>query len=190
MLFLITSSIYCQNGSYISVGMNVIDDSFTSSYNPFEVYKTWHTGRLPSYFSITNQIGKRVLLELQVTTNTYDKGKLVDGNLLTASKKYFSTDLLAKYMLISSDDDSFLFDPFIVTGAGYTTIDTSKFYTINYGVGLYYWFNNSNYCNCNYGNQSGGEFGMLFSSIAKSSIEQDLYGNQIQYNLGLVYRIN
>lgn len=190
--FLICTSIYSQNETMFSLGMNIVDDSFTSTYNPLNTSESWNIGKIPSYFSLSSEIIDRTFLEVQISSNEYQKGKLVNGNILLTNKKYFSVDFLTKFKLLHSDKytalSSSLFDPFISLGTGYTTIEKIDYYTINYGIGFYFWFPKSKYCNCHFNGNNGGNLGVLFSSLAKSSFKQSLYGNQIQHNFGLVYR--
>ena len=55
LLLLFSLSGYCQNENIVSLGINVIDDSFTSTYNPINISETWHIGKTPSYFSFSKK---------------------------------------------------------------------------------------------------------------------------------------
>jgi OOP family OmpA-OmpF porin len=188
VLLLFCLSSYCQNENMVSLGINVIDDSFTSTYNPINISETWHIGKIPSYFSFSKKVMDRTFLEIQILSNNYNIGKLVDGSILLTDKKYMSIDLFTKYRIFHSDEDTYSFDPFVALGTGYTAIEKTEHYTINYGLGLYFWFPKSKYCDCSIYRNKRGNFGILISTFGKSSFKQSLYGNQIQHTLGLVYR--
>ena len=53
------------------LGINVIDDSFTSTYNPINISETWHIGKIPSYFSFSKKVMDRTFLEIQILSNNY-----------------------------------------------------------------------------------------------------------------------
>jgi OOP family OmpA-OmpF porin len=188
LLLLFSLSCYCQNENIVSLGINVIDDSFTSTYNPINISETWHIGKIPSYFSFSKKVMDRTFLEIQILSNNYKKGKLVDGSILLTEKKYMSIDFFTKYRIFHSDEDTYSFDPFVALGTGYTSIGKTEHYTINYGLGLYFWFPKSKYCDCSYNRSKRGNLGILISTFGKSSFKQSIYGNQIQHTLGLVYR--
>lgn len=64
-------------------------------------------------------------------------------------KKYFSVDILTKYLLFQSRNyNSNLVVPFVALGMGNTKIEKQEFYTINCGVGSYFWFSDDENCNC------------------------------------------
>jgi hypothetical protein len=171
--------------------MNIVEDSFTSTYNPFNISESWNIGKIPSFVSFSSEIIDRTFLEVQISSNEYQKGKFVNGKILQTNNKYFSIDLLAKYKLFDPYDNilnTSLIDPFISLGIGNTRIEKLEFTTLNYGFGMYLWMPKSRYCNCSFDGNTGGNFGFLISTLAKSSLKQDIYGNQIQHVFGLVYR--
>lgn len=99
---------------------------------------------------------------------------------------------LSKYRLLNPNYNflnTSLLDPFIAVGIGNTKIDKTDFYTLNYGLGSYFWFPKSKYCNCTFNTNNPGNIGVLISALGKSSFNQSLYGNQIQYAFGLVCRL-
>lgn len=191
--FLAARCLYGQQEILVSLGSNVVDDSFTSYYKPFNISEQWHAGKLPSYFSFSTEIATRLFLEFQLSSNYYEKGKLVNGSILLTDKNYFAMDFLSKYRLLNPNYNflnTALFDPFVSVGIGNSKIDKTDFYTLNYGLGSYFWFPKSKYCNCTFNNKFPGNIGVLISGLGKSSFSQSLNGNQIQYAFGLVCRLD
>lgn len=190
-LLLLVTYINAQNSSTISVGINAIDDSFTTSYNPINLTEQWNVGKIPSYIAISSEIVKRLFLECALTTNDYQKGKLVNGKIITANKEYFAIAISAKYKLFDLEDNVFnsaLFDPFVSVGIGETKLDSLDFYTLDYGFGFYFWLPRSKYYNWPLHSKTGSNFGILVSSTGKSSFQQSLYGNHIQHTIGMAFR--
>lgn len=191
MFFLFSATMYCQNKNVVSLGMNIVDDSFTSNSNPFNVSEEWNVGNFPSYFNYSGELLDRTYIEFNVSTNEYKKGKLVNGSFILKEMKYFAIDFTVKYKLLNPDYNflsSNVFDPFLTIGLGETKIDKFNFYTINYGCGFYFWFPKSKYCNCASNSNQGGNFGLIITTLGKSSMDQAAYGNQIQHSFGLAFR--
>ena len=136
-IILIYTSNYSQNETIFSVGINIVDDSFTSTYNPLNTSESWNIGKVPSYLSISSELIDRTFLEVQISSNEYQKGKLVNGSILLSEKKYFSIDIHAKYKLFQPYNNILntrLIDPFILVGFGNTRIAKSEHTTLNYGL--------------------------------------------------------
>lgn len=97
------------------------------------------------------------------------------------------------YQLLNPNNTSTrwpFFDPFVTLGLGTTTLDAQEFKTLNYGFGFYIWFPRSRNCNCSIYSNKISNWGVLFSTIGKSSFEQNVHGNQIQHAVGLCYKLN
>jgi archaellum component FlaF (FlaF/FlaG flagellin family) len=188
------SILYSQNKSTIlGIGSNVIDDTFTANYKPFNISEQWNVGKVPSYLSVSSELINRIYIGFSITTNEYKTGKLVNGTFVLKDKDYFAIDLLANYQLLNPDNTSTrwsFFDPFVTLGLGTTTLDAQEFKTVNYGFGFYIWFPRSRNCNCSINSNERSNWGIIISSIGKSSFEQNIHGNQIQHTVGLCYKLN
>lgn len=180
------------NNSFIlGCGFNIVDDSFSSTYNPFNSSEQWNIGKFPSYYSLSSELFERTFVGFAVTTNDYKKNKLINGVNIVEEKKYYALDVFLQYKFVSEYSDFIdinLFDPFINVGASETRIDKSVFYTINYGLGFYIWLNGLNQSNyfINRRGENGG-FGLIFNLNAKSSNQQKLFGNHLQSSCGIVF---
>lgn len=175
----------------VAIGSNVIDDTFTANYNPFNVNEQWNIGKLPSYFSVSSEFSEKTALEIMVSTNAYKKGKLVNGTLLDTKKDYFALDVFFQYKLLgrySNFINNEILDPFIKIGMGETKIESSSFFTINYGLGAYIWLPAFSNCNCALDGNSSSKIGIIIGTTGKSSFQQKVDGNQIQHAIGVCYR--
>lgn len=186
------STLMSQEKIVLTLGGNIIDDSFTSTFNPVASSEQWNSSIKPSYFSLAIEVANRTFIEIASGTNSYKKGKLVDGNILLEDGNYAALDLALKYKLINPSTTSYghpKIDPFVSVGTGQTKINQEKRLTINYGFGLYIWFAKSKNCNCYSNTSDVSRLGLIFQTQGKSSLNQKKYGNQIQHVFGFVYRL-
>lgn len=176
----------------LGIGGNIIDDSFTSTFNPVASAEQWNTSLQPSHFSLGIEVANRTFIEIASGTNNYKKGKLVDGKILLEDGSYAALDLALKYKLINPTTTSYghpKIDPFVSLGGGQTKINQVKRLTINYGFGFYIWFAKSKNCKCYSNTSDVSRLGLIFQTQGKSSLNQKKYGNQIQHVFGFVYRL-
>ena len=170
-------------------GLNVVDDSFLKTHNAFNYDQQWNVAAYPSYFGYNYLITEKISIEGVFSMNKYNANKLVDGQFIAAERKYHAFDLHAKYNindLIYNIDNLSNFEPFVLVGAGITSIDSASRTTINYGLGTYIWFDK-------YENKCCSEsilnnLGVVIQTMGKSSTDQKTYGNQIQHSFGVVFR--
>lgn len=189
-----SSTTYSQNKStIIGIGTNIIDDTFTANYKPFNISEQWNIGSTPSYLTISSELIKRTFIVFSISTNEYKKGKLVNGNTIVKNMDYFAIDLLLHYQLLDPNNTTTrwsFFDPFVTLGVGKTKLDATEFKTVNYGFGFYIWIPKSKNCDCSLRSNEIKNWGIIFSTMGKSSFDQKLYGNQIQHAVGLCYKLN
>lgn len=174
----------------VTIGMNIVEDSFSTQRSVFNNSQNWNLVSYPSYFGISTFIGERFILEAAYTINQYEKGSLIDGKIITDKMDYLALDATVKFNLKSTEsENAFLtnLDPFIGVGLGYTEIATDGHATFNYGLGTYIWLNEfSDWFNGSSKHVSA--IGFVIQTQGKSSFEQQKFGNQIQHSFGLVYR--
>lgn len=200
IIFLITFnhfvSVYSQKNDsnyqlIIAVGSNVVDDTFTANYKPFNMAEQWNIGKFPSYFSLSSELVERKVFEIMISTNVYEKGKLVNGKILENEMDYFALDFFFQYNFIGEDSNFInnkLLDPFIKIGIGETKIESNSFFTINYGLGTYIWIPAFSNCNCALDGISTSDLGIIIGTMGKSSFQQNVNGNQLQHTIGICYR--
>lgn len=171
------------------IGLNIIDDSFTKTHNAFNYDQQWNVAAYPSYFGYNYLITEKISIEGIFSMNKYNANKLIDGKYIPTERNYHAFDINAKYNindLIYNIDNLSNFEPFILVGAGITSIENASRTTINYGLGTYIWFDK-------YENKCCSEsilnnLGVVIQTMGKSSTDQKTYGNQIQHSFGVVFR--
>ncbi len=178
---------------YFSVGTNMVDDSFFSTYNPFNFEEQWNFGKPISAIKFGVDLDYRWIVEVGYSSNTYEVGKKVNGQILTAAKSFTSYDIQTKYYWSDENMDSDFFEkinPFVGLGVGKVIIDSVNQYGFNYSMGLMLWLFNWDDCNCRYikNHDKLQRLGLLLQANGKSAFDQDKYGNLIEYQLMLVYK--
>ena len=75
----------------------MVDDSFFSTYNPFNFEEQWNFGKPISAIKFGVDLDYRWIVEVGYSSNTYEVGKKVNGQILTAAKSFTSYDIQTKY---------------------------------------------------------------------------------------------
>lgn len=181
---------YRNKKNAVTLGINVVDDSFTSDSNPFNFLTNWNFKK-PFYVAYTRNVSRAFNVVANFTYNEYEADKLVDGRNIEEGEIYFSIDGMLQYDLSSwsKDETSGLFyyiKPFLTVGLGYSSIADLGRPTYNYGFGLNFWFESL----FEYEDTSSifKDLGLSFQTQGKSSFEPKELGNQIQHLAGLIYR--
>ncbi len=177
----------------VSVGINIIDDTFTKTHKLVDVTAQWNVTNFPSKFSYERWISTNFSIETSVSVNKYKKGKLIDGAINPKDLNYFALDINAKYDLNDFINNKiieidYVFDPYLIGGLGQTSVDGFQTYTtFNYGFGTNLWFASESW---DFGNLKNfiDNAGIFVQVQGKSSFAQKKFGNEIQYSVGLIYR--
>lgn len=179
---------------YASVGVSVVDDSFSSTYNPFEFDKQWNIGGFPSVFKLGFDFRKQWIVEGSYSVNTLKSGKLVNGKILKSDRDFKSYEMQVKYYLGGEKYRLNILEyvnPFIAAGYGNTTINNVSRGNFVYGFGTYIWLYNRKDCDCNYIKKRSKDIivGLLLQTVGKSSISlESVSGNQIEHNASIVVK--
>jgi OmpA-OmpF porin, OOP family len=175
----------------ISIGFNIIDDSFSLKNKMFNIQEEWNVVAYPSYFSYGTKASENLFFDVVLSLNKYNKGKLVDGYYIPSDRNYAALDISLKYYLNAINNNYEIIpgvEPFVSFGLGFTSIDDEIRPTLNYGVGIYFWFSSLENCDCKIYNSWADNFGVMLQTQGKSSFEQKVYGNQIQHVFALVFK--
>lgn len=183
----------------ISLGVNLVNDSYTSKGFGFTGNKEYWNVSKPLYIGYTRSISPLLNLHAMITTNEYKPGKLVDGAPITDTRKYFAFDTMGQLDLSFINENWYPFDaikPFVSFGLGYTSIDSEELpgisgrSTYNYGVGFNFWFDSFKAAQCNYLNRFSffDNLGLTIQLIKKNSVNESKFGSQAQVTAGLIYR--
>lgn len=133
-----------ENKWVVGLGMNAIDffpsngvGDVTGNYNGlgnemFNVEDHWNQSSHPK-INVTRHIWKRISADLAYTRNKiYNIGDFWADDL-----PYSAIDLSAHYSILK---DNYKLNPYVLVGAGYTSIDDKGSATFNSGFGVTYWF--------------------------------------------------
>jgi len=174
-----------------SVGINIIDDTYTKTRKVSDYTKQWNSAVYPSRFGYERWINESFGVEASLSLNKFKKGKLIDGYINPQDLSHLAIDLNGKYYLNNAISAVFNYDleyePFIVAGLGHTSIETFDSYqNINYGLGVIFWFGpkQKSFVRGNFLNS----LGFYAQTLGKSSFDQETFGNEIQYSAGLMYK--
>lgn len=195
LLLLITFSLHSQDRYKtiypykVILGMNIIDDSFSTIREIIDVDSKLNIAAYPSYFGFGVLISDNFSLEGSVTINKYKVGNIIDESILKTEKEYYAIDASLKYDLSDVNYNLGIcprLTPYLIGGMGLTSIGDEVRPTINYGVGTYLWFSlladrelNSNFLD---------NMGLFIQAHGKSIFKEKFVDNEMQYSLGLVYR--
>ena len=177
----------------VSVGINIIDDTFTKTHKLVDATAQWNATIFPSKLSYERWISTNFSVEASISANKYKEGKLIDGAINQKDLSYFAFDINAKYDLNDFINNKiiqidYVFDPYLIGGLGLTDVGSFQTYTtVNYGFGTNLWFGSESW---NFGNSTNfiDNIGIFVQVQGKSSFVQKKFGNEIQYSAGLIYR--
>ncbi|THD66762.1 OmpA family protein [Robertkochia marina] len=175
--FLITLGAFSQtNGNFwqVGVGYNFVDDSGPGLNDYFNFKEIWHAVPYPSRLTIGYYTQSGFGYEVIGTYNEYDAGKIVDGGVLPFDQTYVAVDGKLSYDLNKLVGQTGWFDPYLMTGAGYTWIGAVDRATFNAGGGFNLWFTEN--------------FGFNLNSMGKWGLFTDRGTNHVQHSLGLIFK--
>jgi len=197
----------------IGAGLNIVDDSGSSSTGISDPSENWNFSR-PFYLSTEFYLNNKFSFMSMLFFNQYTEGKNIDDTIYIIEgheASYFAFDVNTKYYFRDLLK-SYHFDPYIFLGVGYTNIGEYKGepidpgnlsfpdyvevdedgnmivpsigrLTLNAGLGLNYWFSDT--------------WGLNLNLAAKLGIGNSEYdsgtpngiSNQFQYSLGALYML-
>ena len=166
----------------VQLGWSAIDDDGQPFKDLLSIKKVWNFGYLPSRVSISKKINKVWKGEVDFAFNKYRANKLVNSEVIKETGSFFTFDLGVQYDVNRLVGYTWIFDPFIETGLGYTKRTISKFrntFTYNFGVGTNIWISD----NIGAYIQSDAKIGFKSPFIKNSS-------NYFQHSLGIVFKIS
>lgn len=155
--------------------MNIVDDSATPfGWDFIKIRETWNAVPYPSRISVGRFTENGLGFEAIGTYNRYREGKLVDGAINPALREYFAIDGKISYDLNKLVGDTGWFDPYIHTGAGFSSIGSEGRATANAGFGFNTWFND--------------KWGLNFNTMGKWGIKEGST-RQLQHSAAVVRRL-
>jgi OOP family OmpA-OmpF porin len=155
----------------------VSDDDGEAFTNLFNVSDSWNFMPYPTRVTVEKKLNNAWRVEAAVTYMQYKAGKVINDNPIRGTQTFFAGDINAKYDLNDLIGETSVFDPYTVTGLGFThrsAIPTKNTPTVNLGLGFNVWI---------YKN-----FGICLQSTAKFKIISSS-SNYLLHSAGIVYRI-
>lgn len=175
------------NNWRISAGINVVDirtplkfsdivkDYFNGSIQDLNMYS------FPARIAFERTLSDKFALQLSVSYNQVKKGYgYSEGNALLADKFIYG-DLKLKYDLNSLLGDTKWFDPFILAGAGYSSIGDKSDLKGVAGAGSNFWL--SDHWGINLESSYNHNFQGTFESSGSGGTGTDFF----QHNIGVIY---
>ncbi|WP_224483123.1 OmpA family protein [Robertkochia aurantiaca] len=158
----------------VGLGYNFVDDSGPGLNDYFNFEEIWHAVPYPSRLTFGYYLANGFGFEAIGSYNEYDPGKIVDGKVLNEAQTYVAIDAKLSYQLDRLTGTQGWFDPYLITGTGYTWIGDADRATFNAGAGLNIWFTR--------------KLGLNLNSMGKWGLFTDKGTNHVQHSVGLVYR--
>jgi len=166
----------------IQFGWSAIDDDGKPFRNLLDIKDSWNIGFVPSRLGISKKINKVWKGEFDFAFNKYRANKLVNSEVISQNGSFFTMDFGVQLDLNRFLGYTWIVDPYVESGLGYTRRSISKFkntITYNFGVGANFWINDFIGAFI----QSSGKIGFKSPFIRNSS-------NYFQHSLGVVIKIS
>lgn len=165
------------NGNFwqLGVGYNFVDDSGPGLNDYFNFDEIWHALPYPSRLTVGYYMDNGFGFEAIGSYNEYDAGKIIDGAVLPEDQTYVALDGKISYDLNKIFGQTGWFDPYLMTGAGYTWIGAVDRATFNAGGGFNIWFSNT--------------IGLNLNSMGKWGLFTDRGTNHVQHSVGLIFKL-
>ena len=178
----------------LGIGLNIVEDNGAKKIDDIFQGKSSHFSS-PYMFSAEYLNSNQFSFNGSLVLNKYRAGKVVDGRTVQEGEEpmFITMDLNSKFSFRELLK-SYVFEPYVLAGAGYTNIgrytglDSSNELieipqtgriTINAGFGVNYWISNNWGINLNYIGKYGG----------KSGKNKDFISNQTIFSFGGFIRI-
>lgn len=159
----------------LGVGYNFVDDSGPRLNDYFNFKEIWHAVPYPSRLTVGYYLKNGFGFEAIGSYNEYDAGKIVDGDILLEDQTYVALDGKISYDLNRIFGQTGWFDPYLMTGAGYTWVGAADRATFNAGGGFNIWLTPT--------------IGFNLNSMAKWGLFTNKGTNHLQHSLGLIFKL-
>ncbi|WP_228850330.1 hypothetical protein [Aegicerativicinus sediminis] len=128
-----------------SVGLsyNIVDDSSLRFEEFFDIGEHWNTTIIPATFHLEYVFARQFSGEAALSFNRFIPQYETFYDPPEDRKFYVGFDLNSKFYFLKEDDfrrDDW--QPYVIAGFGFSTVDTLNWFHFNFGVGLTYWIDN------------------------------------------------
>jgi hypothetical protein len=184
ILFLINNSIYSQdedNTWVVGGGINIVDirtpdgiSGIIKDYGNGTIEDLNMNGGAVRVF-IARYLKKGVTLQLSASGNTIKKGFGYNTGDVLLNDSFFAIDAKLRYDLNKLIGETNWFDPYVLSGFGYSKMGDTNNFNIAAGWGFNAWFSRS--------------VGVNFQSDYNHNLESTAT-DYFQHSLGLVFKLN
>jgi len=156
----------------------VVHDNGEQFGNLFDISNSWHLLPYPTRISAEMSLNKAWRVEAAVAYSQYKAGKSVNEVPAEGTTPFVAFDVNAKYDLNDVFGETSVFDPYTVSGLGFThrsAIEKKNTPTVNLGIGFNIWIYKA--------------WGINLQTTAKFKLLPNT-SNYLMHSAGLVYRLN
>lgn len=161
----------------IGLSYNIVDDSSLRFKEFFNVSEHWNTIFLPTTLNVEYIFSEKFAAEAVISYNRFIPQPESFYTPPSEKKSYVGFDLNAKFYFLKNDvlrEKEFM--PYVLSGFGYSTVDTLNWAHFNFGLGVAYWFSPI--------------FGAKIQSTGKWTFNLDNSTNYKHHMIGLMYLIS
>jgi hypothetical protein len=159
----------------LGFGANFIDNTATQDGQYFNASKQWNYISTVSKVSVERILSDQFSVEGVAAINTLSSNVMQNGTFISEDVNYLGMDLNGKFYFGKALFDVPAFDPYLVAGFGYNSVDGNANQTSNFGLGFNYWFKPN--------------FGLRMQTLGKYGFTQEtLLNNHIQHSAELVFK--
>ncbi|SDB64894.1 outer membrane insertion C-terminal signal [Flavobacteriaceae bacterium MAR_2010_188] len=126
----------------VGLSYNVVDDSSLRFKEFFNISEHWNTIFLPTTLNVEYMFSEKFSAESALSYNRFIPQYEKFYTPPSSKKSYIGFDLNAKFYFLKNDilrEKEFM--PYVMSGFGYSTVDSLNWFHFNFGLGVSYWFN-------------------------------------------------
>ena len=126
----------------VGLSYNIVDDSALRFDEFFNVGEHWNTIFLPTAVNVEYIFSEKFAAEAVLSYNRFIPQEESFYVPPSNKKDYLGIDINAKFYFLKKDVlRPEIFMPYVMSGVGYSTVDTLNWFHFNFGLGVAYWFN-------------------------------------------------
>jgi hypothetical protein len=172
-------SLDVKNSPYsIILSGHVVDDDGKPFNSLFNVKKSWNFWYFPAKFSIGVTLKDYWTFGFELSNTIYKQNKIINNEFQLNRSLFLSADAFVKYDLNELVGYTDRFDPFVLTGYGYTLRTAAKnknTATFNFGLGTNFWI----WDNLGINVQTQAKFALIKGT-----------SNYLNHSVGAIYKFN
>lgn len=162
-------------------GASIVDDSFTTDYNPLAISDRWNYGY---YLGTEMNLSSDFSLQLMYTNNFFTSGTIVDGSSIDNDYTSQSLSLNASLNFQNMLRLKRSFDPYVLVGLGAQFVESEQNEILNFAAGTRYWFSSHRY------GRNYHDFAIDFRVGGIWILPRNDSGRLVMATIGISYRLS